>query len=138
MTQAEVSAVRTAMLTGGQSDPLERITEQVVLECREAVASCKHNVLSTDVTLVPAGMVYHAVAIIRYRAMSRFGLVLDHGGDSRLEEYRTAQRYLADVASCKVKIGRADAPEEESAESFNSPSIQANPMRFTRRQQDGI
>ena len=138
MTSAEVTAVRTKLLTSGQSDPLVKIIEQVTLECRTAVKSCSDNVLSEVVTEVPGGMVYHGVAIIRYRALSRFGLVMEHGGDSRLEEYRTAQKYLNEVARCLIKVDRAGAAEDEAAPQGMSPRISARSRRFSRTQQEGI
>lgn len=138
MTSAEVNAVRTKLLTAGQSDPLLKIIEQVTLECRTAVKSCSDNVLSEVISEIPAGMVYHGVAIIRYRALSRFGLVIEHGGDSRLEEYRAARSYLKDVAKCVVKVDRAGAAENEAAPKGMSPKIKARGRRFSRGQQEGI
>jgi len=111
MTAVEVTSVDQEQLSGGQSSPLNAVIEQVTLEVRSAVRSCSNNVVSQDETLVPVCLIYHAVAIIRYRLLSRYGLVMDHGGESRLEEHRAAQRQLKLVAQCDIIIERAPDAE---------------------------
>lgn len=138
MSSPEVTAVRTKLLTSGQSSPLKKIIEQVTLEARTAVKSCADNVPSPDEEEIPAGLVYHCAAIARYRALSRFGLVIEHGGDSRLEEYRSARAYLKCVAKCEIKMDRYGAAEDEATPKHMKPRISARSRRFSRGQQEGI
>jgi len=113
LTGAETAAFTTAALKAGQANPLQEVIDQVTQEMRGHIADCERNALAAGVTL-PDRCVLHAVAIVRYRLMSRLGLRV---ADGREQEYRDARRFLERVSECKVRIERpaGEVAEEESS-----------------------
>lgn len=116
LTGPETAAYKTAALKAGQSDPVAEIIEQVVNEVRSHIADCERNTLAAGV-LIPERCILHAVAIIRFRLLTRLAV---RATDEREQEYKDARRFLERVSECKVRIERPDG--EVDSES-NKPSI---------------
>lgn len=138
MAGPEDQAYRERLLSDGQGDPLPEIIEQVTLEIRNAIRSNRDNQLHSDATFLPAGAIYHAVAIVRFRLLSRFAVSeADQPGDARKTEYREAITWLDLVRKGTERVeppyGEADAQAPSP-----SPRLSGRPRRFTRNTQDGI
>lgn len=136
MNKQEIAAVRTKALTDGQSDPIEEVVAQVTMAIRESIRSCKDNRLHPDETYLPEAAILHAVPIIRHRLLTRFGGLIK-GGEDRLEEYRRANRYLDQVASCAQAVERY-GDEEAAAAPQPAPRVKGRLRYFGRCDQDGI
>ncbi len=114
LTAPEDEAYRGQLLSAGQTDPLEQIIAQVTLQVRNSIRSCPKNRLHATTTFLPEGAIFYAVAIIRYRLLSRFAIgEQDQPGDARSAEYREALRWLEMVRSCKEVIEDPDGDGTE-------------------------
>jgi len=71
LTGPEVGAVQAAALAAGQTDPLPDIVAQVVAEVRGYVAGHVSNHLELDPATIPSALQGAALAIIRYRLLTR-------------------------------------------------------------------
>jgi hypothetical protein len=72
MNAPETAGYQAAAAGDGQ-DVLADITAQVVQECRAHIADCERNSLAAGDTL-PERVMYHAVALIRYRMLTRLDM----------------------------------------------------------------
>ena len=131
---AELSALKTAALADGQTNPLTEIIEQVVDEIRGYVAACERNTLGEGTT-IPQKLLATALAMIRFRLSTRLpGFRVD---ENRRSENEQAIRLLERVAACRFAN---EEPEEEATETVPSPSpsIGTRTRNFEAADQDGI
>lgn len=132
MAGPEDMAYRQQLLATGQADPLPGIMSQVTLQIRNAIRSAPRNQLHEDPTYLPEGAIYQAVAIARFRLLSRFAIGGDdQPGDARTTEYREAIRWMDLVRSGKELI---EPPYGTGAES--SGAGQMEQVTATRRRAD--
>ena len=106
LTGPETAAFRSAALRDGQDDPLPEIIITVTDEVRGYIGGCSNNRLEAGATL-PRAVIHHAVAIIRYRLISRLPISIN---DAREQEYKDARSFLKDVAACRVVIEQPSTP----------------------------
>lgn len=138
-TAPEDEAYRSRLLAGGQADPLPVVIAQVTLQVRNAIRSCPKNKLDADTTTLPEGTIFHAVAIIRHRMLSRFAIGEDdQPGDARSGEYREALRYLELVRSCKEIIDQPDGDGTEVKDGGSLEQITPNRRRADREGLKGL
>jgi hypothetical protein len=135
MNSAEDNAARAKYLSAGQSDPLCEVRDQVVADFREAIRSNAENTLSEDEALLPPSAIGHAVVIIRHKLLGRFGMTIT---DGRMEEYRTAQKYLAKLESGERKVSLPGAASPAEKTQLPGPMVNQSPRRDGWRDQDGI
>jgi phage gp36-like protein len=131
----EHSALTTAALAAGQSNPLPDLISQTVAEIRGYVAACERNRLEEG-EKIPSKLVGAALALIRYHLATRLpvkGLLTDE----RKQEYTDAIRLLERVADCKFAV---EEPSEVSTEVISSPkpSVGTRTRNYDRASQDGI
>jgi phage gp36-like protein len=132
----ETRAYKSAATAPGQN-VLEQILAQVTQECRGHIADCAKNTLAPGNTL-PERVHYHAVALIRFRMMTRLGLEVS---EDRRKEQRDALRFFERVAACDVALEPGDGSGTDDgtdSQAAPSPGIKARPRQFSRRHQDGI
>lgn len=110
---AEETAVRTAMLSTDQEDPFGVVCQQVVDLIRNAIRSGRGNRLDPDSEKVPPSAVFHAVALIRYRLLTRFAAELID--DDRRLEQRQAMDWLKEVRRGLEKIEAPDGDGTDTA-----------------------
>lgn len=101
------SAGYNAAVTG-EIDPADEIVRTTTHEVRGYVAANSSNRLAAGET-VPERVEHHALAIIRFRVLSRLDVPIS---DARTLEYKDARDYFKQVAAGKVAIDRA--PEAET------------------------
>jgi len=136
LNEPETIAYQTAAVSAGQ-DVLSEITAQVVQECRAHIADCRHNTLAAGNTL-PDRVMYHAVALVRYRMMTRLDIEVS---EDRRREQRDAVEFFRRVSECKAAIEPGDGTASEDgtdAQASPRPGITARSRNFSRNQQDGI
>jgi phage gp36-like protein len=131
LTGPEVSAVQTAALASGQSDPLVEIVEQVVDEVRGYIAAGGYNL--GDGTTVPSKLVSATLSIIRYRLATRLPVKTLLTTD-RVEENKEAIRLLERVADGKFVV---EEPTTVSTESLASPTPSMTSKTLTHQNSDG-
>lgn len=131
---AEVTALQTAALAAGQTDPLPEIVTQVVDEVRGYIAAGGFGL--EEGAKVPSKLVSATLAVIRYRLATRLP------ARSLLTEERKAEndaaiRLLERVADGKFAV---EEPAAASSETIGgaSPSMTAKTRVFTRTDEDGI
>lgn len=136
LNASESSAYRTKLLGDGQLDPLLEITDQVVAEIRDAVRSNPDNILSASADQVPGSAKYHAVAIIRYRLITRLAGVPN---ESRRAEWDRANRWLDQVAQGRIRIeSGATGTDTEAAAPGSRPRITAATRIYERGDAEGL
>jgi len=136
LTGPEKSALQTAALQSGQSDPLDGTVGQVVQEIRGYVAACRQNKLGDGAT-IPLELKADAIAIIRYRALNRLP-TRSLMTSSREQEYKEAIRKLEQVAACRFAI---EQPAEVTDQVISGPAaevVTSTPRRFTRDKLSGL
>jgi len=136
LSAPETAAYQTAAISAGQN-VLAQIIAQVTQECRGHIADCSRNTLAPGETL-PERVHYHAVAMVRFRMMTRLGLSVS---EDRRKEQRDAIRFFERVASCDVAIEPGDGTGTDDgtdSQAAPSPGITARKRQFSRGQQDGI
>ena len=139
MAGPEDSAYRERLLVSGQADPLVAIIAQVVVQFRNAIRSCGKNSLHATATFLPEGAIFHAVALIRYRLLSRFAVGSDdQPGEARSNEYREALRWLELVRSCKELVEQPDGDGTETGGSEIEVSSDTPVRQWTRTKQSGL
>jgi len=131
---AELSALKTAALADGQTNPLTEVIEHVVNEIRGHVAACERNTLGAGST-IPDKLLSSALAMIRFHLASR--LPRFPFDDTRKLAYTNAESLMRRVADCKFAIEEPDTEDTETVPS-PSPSITAKTRYFDRSSQDGI
>lgn len=132
----ELSALRTAALATGQTDPLTDIIAQAIDLVRGHVAACKRNTLGVAGT-VPATLIATTIDIIRYRLATRLpaAAILTQ---VRQQEYKDALALLSQVAACKFVLEEPTTPSTELLSSGPAPATTDRPRNFTPSLQDGI
>jgi hypothetical protein len=111
----------------------------VTLQFRNAIRSCGKNSLHATATFLPEGAIFHAVALIRYRLLSRLAIGGDdQPGDARTNEYREALRYLELVRSCKELVEQPEGDGTETGGSEIEVSAETPARKWTRSQQSGL
>lgn len=133
---AELTALKTAALASGQTNPLTPIIAQVIQEVRGYVAACGNNRLGEGST-IPQELENDALAIIRYRLATRLP-VSSLLNDARKEEYRDALRKLERVADCRFRI---EQPAVVSDQVIAGPAIEvagSTTRKATREKLTGL
>ena len=107
ITSAEDAGIRQGLLAGDQEDPFVTTRRQVVAAFRGAIRSGPGNRLDPDEETLPDVAIYHAVAKIRFRLLTRFASeLLD---DDRRTENKEAEAWLREV---RRGIEKIEAPDE--------------------------
>lgn len=117
LTETERAAVDTLNL-GDQDSPVEAVIASVTDEARGRIAANPANQLGEDGTL-PATVIHQAVAIIRYRLLSRLP-VASLVTDARRAEWDEANKFFRDVAKGEVSIER---PATAATETRATPDV---------------
>lgn len=99
---AELTALQTAALATGQTDPLVDVIAQVVDEVRGYISANPKNTLGAAAT-IPAKLLGAALAIIRYRLATRLP-AKSFLTEDRVKENDAAIRLLEQVAANKFAI----------------------------------
>ena len=139
LTGAEVTAVTTKALAPGQVNPVPEEIANAIQEIRGRVAACPNNRLGDQAAgqLIPEELKPAALAIIRYRVLSRLpisALVTP----AREREYNDALPLLSAVASCKFRI---EQPANLSPQKIAGPAVglvTSRPRRFTPGRMTGL
>jgi Protein of unknown function (DUF1320) len=119
MAGPELEAVRRAAgdADGDEADMLPAIITTVTNEIRAHIEDCSENRLGAAGTL-PERVHHHALAVIRYRLLSR----LDMGvGEGRQKEYDDATAFFRRVSECRVKIEQPD--DADVVREANTPTV---------------
>lgn len=138
MSEPEDTAYRTSLLVSGQTDPLVQIISQVTLQFRNAIRSCGKNRLHETASWLPEGAIFHAVAIIVFRLLSRLSAGGEEPGESRKMEYKEALKWLELVRSCKELVEEPDGSGTETGGSEIEVSSETPARKWTRGQQSGL
>lgn len=118
---ALLTALRTAALADGQSDPTPRLTQAVVDRIRRKIASCQNNQLDSDPTTIPKGLKTMAVDLIIAELKGRLEEELTSAEKTAIERHATD---LNRIAECKDVVEQPDdAVEAEVQATGGSPSI---------------
>jgi phage gp36-like protein len=130
---AEVSALQTAALASGQTDPLPEVVAQVVDEVRGYVAA--GGIPLGAASTIPAKLLSAALAIVRFRLATR--LPRFPFDDNRKTEYRDAVALLGRVADGRFLVEEPTTLDTEST-AAPSPSVTAKTLTHQRANEDGL
>ena len=113
INEPEETAVRAGMIASGQADPFGVVARQVTDLVRNAIRSGPGNRLDPDATKLPPSANFHAVALIRFRLLTRFASeLLD---DDRRLEQKQAMDWLKEVRRGFEKIEAPDGDGTDTA-----------------------
>lgn len=96
---------------GGSGDRLTGILQQVTSLVRAKVAACHKNTLGEAGT-IPEECLHAACSIARHNLMA--SLSSDENTETRKDEYSEANRFLTDVANCKIGVTTEGSSTEVS------------------------
>lgn len=120
LTEPERAALRSAATKPGQADPLETVRADVTAYVRGAIQSGGGSL--ADAGTVPAGAVFHATALWRYRVLTR--LPKDSFiSEARNHEREAAEAYFGKVSEGKITFPAPDAVTEGPAESAGAQLV---------------
>jgi len=131
-----VSALRTAALASGQSDPVDEIKATVITRIRNKVSTCATNKVETDTTTIPASLKALACRMIIREAKGR--LEIDLTEDERTQQ-GIDEKELTAVSRCELVVDQADVPTAPLVQAVQpGPTISARTRHFSRDQQSGV
>lgn len=131
LADAELDAYRTLELGEDQPDPLPEIIVGVVQEVRNALAQNERNMLSAAENKLPRGAHHHALAMIRYRLISRLPVLID---EPRRREYEDALAWLRS----RPLVEQPDDVAAEQLAGLPRPSATPRDHHWRLEDQDGI
>lgn len=133
---AEVTAIKSAALGSGQTEPLTDTLAKVVQEVRGYVSAHGQNVLGEGST-IPAELETAALAIARFRSLNRLP-IRSLLTPTREQEYRDALTLLRDVAAGKFAVEQPTTPSDQVT---SGPAIEvasSTTRRATRDKLSGL
>lgn len=131
-----VSALRTAALATGQSDPVDAITSTCIDRVRRKIAACRTNQVDSDTTKIPQSLKALTCRMIIREAKDRLEIELT---ETEKKQWDVDERELNAIAACEMPVDATDdaeAPEVQSTQP--GPTICGRSKRFSRAQQDGV
>jgi hypothetical protein len=134
LSEAEYNALQSAA-TGIYGNTVPTVLADVVKEVRGRVAACARNTLGPEGT-IPDELKAAALALARWRCLSRLPGMRALQDEARRAEYNDALALLADVARCSFAIVAPESPLPADL-GGTLPSIGTKPLSFTRDQQSG-
>ena len=134
LAAAEYAALQTAAV-GAYGNTIPNVLNDVIAEVRGRVAACKSNQLGPEGT-IPEELKATALAIARWRCLSRLPGMKSMQDEARRVEYSDALALLADVAKCAFAITQPTAPIEADT-GGTTPSIGTKCLKFSRHDQNG-
>lgn len=136
MVAAQVSALRTAALGSGQTDPFSRVMADIVERIRFKIQSCGANQLSATPQTIPPELKWAACYLILEAMQTRIpALKLTEDQKTQVDR---AVTQLDRIADCKDKVTQPDDPVTVAQTGSNSPAIGSKCLKFQRSQQEGI
>lgn len=137
VTGAELTALQTAALSAGQSDPFTAILSDVIKEARGYVAACAENTLGDGLT-IPEELKGAVLARVRFEAFTRLPLGRSLLTDDRVKANDNATRLFERCAACTFKL---EQPATVSAEVTGGGSVAiaaSSPRRAKPAQMAGL
>jgi len=102
----EINAIEAT--GGGDGDRLSGILTQVTSLVRAKVAACDDNSIG-DAGTIPEECLHAAATLAKHDLRATLPSTgLEDEGDLRADEYRAAQDFLSEVASCNIGIENPD------------------------------
>lgn len=136
MVAAQVSALRTAALGSGQTDPFGRVMPDIVERIRLKIQSCPSNRLSATAQTIPPELKWAACYLILEALQVRIpSLKLTEDQKNQVDR---AVTQLDRIADCKDRVSEPDDPESEASVPANSPNITGKTLSYSRTNQEGI
>ncbi len=117
LVAAQVTALRTVALGTGQTDPFDRVTEDVVARIRAEIQACPRNRVSVTPFTIPPDLKSYACHLIieaMQTRIPRFEL-----SDSQKKQADEARAYLRRIAECKIPVEMPDDP-------VSAPTVQSS------------
>ena len=134
LAAAELAALQSAAV-GAYGNTVPDVLSSVVSEIRGRVAANGRNQLGADGT-IPEELKASALAIARWRILSRLPGMKSLQDDARKSEYTDALALLEAVADGKFAIQQPSEPIDADTGAVE-PSISTPCVKFSRIHQDG-
>ena len=135
LAAAELAALQTAAV-GAYGNTVPDVLDSVVAEVRGRVAANGRNQLGAAGT-IPEELKAAALAIARWRILSRLPGVKSLQDEARRSEYADALSLLAAVADGKFAILQPATSLEDADTGDPLPSISTKCLKYSRARQNG-
>jgi len=130
-----MSALRTAVLAEGQSDPVSTYITNAVNRTRRMISACRTNQVDADETTVPESLKDLVCRMVVRAAKDRLEIELTQ---TEQEAWRVDERELTRISNCEIPIetsANSEAPAVQATQP--GPKISGRKKRFSREQQEG-
>ncbi len=136
LNAAETAGYESAVLATGQTDLVDKLLIQVTADARSRIAACSGNILG-EADTVPSGVIYRLMPLVIHRLLTRLGLTVK---DARNDDWEESNRWLRDVANCKVTIERpiVDGPAVEQGKYGNAVVVRKGSRKARRSDMEGL
>ena len=135
LAAAELAALQTAA-AGAYGNTVPDVLASVVAEVRGRIAANKSNSLG-DAGTIPEELKAAALAIARWRILSRLPGMKALQDEARRSEYADAQALLAAVAKGEFAVEQPETPIEADVGGVPDPSVGDERTDFARDKFDG-
>lgn len=133
---AQMTALRTAALAGGQSDPFTHVSGDVVNRIRMKIQSCARNRLSATAGTIPPECKWIACYLIIEAMQLRLpSLKLT---DDQRTQIGEAKKQLDRIADCKDVVSQADDLAAEGQTSAGISLVNSTCREASRTKLNGI
>lgn len=135
LAAAELAALQSAAV-GAYGNTVPDVLASVAAEVRGRIAANKANALGASGT-IPEELKAAALAIARWRILSRLPGMKALQDDARRSEYADAQALLSAVAKGEFAVEQPETPIEADVGSVPDPDVGEERTEFTRENFDG-
>lgn len=136
---AQMDALKSAALAGGQTDPFARVMPDVVARVRAKVLACVRNHVSATANSVPPSLKAQTIWLVIQAMQLRLAIALRLTVDQKAA-IDTAEKDLDAVAKCELVVETPDDPLDPSPvqQGGGVSLVSAATRNFTRDNMDGL
>lgn len=138
---ALVSALQTAALGVGQTDPMPEMITDVITRIRQEIAAGGRTVLDADASKIPPSLKRLALRMVLREGQSRLNAMgAAPLSDDERKEWDKDDRYLERIARGDITVETSDNPEATPTvqAKVSTPLICARERQWSASAQDGI
>ena len=132
LVAAQVSALRSAAMGSGQTDPFPRVMHDVCTRIRTEIQACTGNLVSLTAYTIPPELKSYACHRIIEALQTRIPRL--EFTDSQKKQCDEAREFLRRIAKCEIPVSQPDDPDSTpDIQAGNGVSVVTSTARTTGR-----